>query len=311
MLGFLRRRKKSSDIKSRVIKTVDSFQKPLESFKSEMQEKIRPVFQLLSVNNIEGEVGAELKSFRSYVKLIKDTSVRIDELTKLLKSGEIPENAYKLLMDELGAQLSLAVEDIFRSREVLELDRAKAKVEWAKAKIGLKEVSPENQPSRPGFSYEAIANHEDYSELSRWKDIVSRIDSTLSSLTIEEEASIIEQYLSLIKERFAEQTKSDEIEKAIATCRQRLSLISGRWSSIRRSKIEQIINLELESSRLNDEIKELEVRFAVGELEKDTYEHKTGDAQGLLKKNERETSSVRGCIDEMDMKMFRCGEMLR
>jgi hypothetical protein len=284
----------------------------LEGFHSNQQEKKRPIIQTASVNQIESEVSTELKSFQSYVKLIKETSVRIEELAKLLKSGEILENAYNLIMGELDDQLSLAVEDIFRSREVLELDRAKAKLEWAKEKIGFKETEPQKSPitREPSNIGTGFARGE-YPEISKWKEIISKIDSTLSSLTIEEEASIIEQYLALIRGRFSQQTETEEIGRAITICRQRLNLISEKWASIRRSKIEQIINLELEAAKLKDEIKELEARFAVGELVQSTYESRTGVAQGSLKGNEKEIANIRSYIDDMDMKMFRCSELLR
>lgn len=247
----------------------------------------------------------ELKAFQTYVKSIKETSLKLEELIKMLESGDITENAYGLIIDELGDQLSVTVDEIFKLREMLDLSRARAKLEWAKEKIGLKELeTPERQTMLRGDPYY-------HSPLYRWEELVSKIDAALSSLTMEEELSIIERYLALIKERLASKVGSEEIERTRTVCRQRLDSIAEKWVSIRRGKIEQVMNLELKASQTREETKEAEVRFAVGELDQHGYEYRMSSLQGSLKSIEREISETRGFIDEIDMKIFRCSEMLR
>jgi hypothetical protein len=147
--------------------------------------------------------------------------------------------------------------------------------------------------------------------VNKWENIISKIDRNLQSLAIEIEASIIEQYLSFIKERLSRQTKTEGITNLISLCKTRLNSISERWTIIRRKKIEQILNLKLNSSQLSDEIKELEVRFSLGDLEQRNYESGAGLLRGSLKKVEKEISEMRRIIDNMDTKMFRNSELLR
>jgi len=310
LLRFFKRlrRKSSSDLLQKN-RAVNPFQRQLDAFQTPPQEeKKRLPVQEISIKELESEVNKYLKDFQSYIKRIKETSLRLDELTKLLKSGEISENAYRLIMNELGELLSLSVEDMFSLREVLEIARARAKLEWAKEKIGLME-----NPTLRELVERSAPSKQDFYPLSlqRWEDLISKIDDALSSLSIEEEASITERYLSLLKEKLSLKARREEVEKGISICQQRLSSISDRWASIRRNKIEQIMNLELKASQIKDEIKETEVRFSVGELDQSTFEAKMSTLQGTLKKVEREISDTRNSIDDMDMKIFRCSELLR
>jgi len=289
--------------------TVNSFQRQLDAFQPPPQEeKKRLPAQKISIKDLESEVNEYLRDFQSCIKRIKETSLILDELMRLLKSGEISENAYRLILNELDELLSSSIEDMFSLREALELARARAKLERAKEKIGLmknpafREIVERTSPSKQDI-YPI--------SLQKWEDLISKIDVALSSLSIEEEASITERYLSLLKEKLSLKARREEIEKGILICRQRLRSISDKWTSIRHEKIEQIMNLELKASQLRDEIKETEVRFSVGELDQATFEEKMSILQGTLKKVEREISNTRNSIDDMDMKIFRCSELLR
>ncbi|MEM1515233.1 MAG: hypothetical protein QXH24_04195 [Candidatus Bathyarchaeia archaeon] len=52
---------------------------------------------------------------------------------------------------------------------------------------------------------------------------------------------------------------------------------------MRGDKIRKITDLEREASRLKDKIEEIEVRFAVGEFNRNLYELKMSELQGSLK----------------------------
>jgi len=249
-------------------------------------------------------VNENLKAFNSCVKAIKETSLKLKELNKLLKSGEISESVYMLIMEELSRNLSASFEEMLNLRRRLELNRTRAKLEWAKDKKEMEESM--------GAIPEASLEREIYNTpLQRWESIISDINKALSSLTIEEEVSLIEQYLLVTKELSAREAQSEEIEKNKTLCEQHLKTLSEKWSAIRREKIEQVMNLELKASKLKEELKEVEVMFTVGELNQRTYESKVSVLQGMVKNVEKEISDIQRNIDEMDMKIFRCLELLR
>ncbi|MBS7635013.1 CdvA-like protein, partial [Candidatus Bathyarchaeota archaeon] len=225
-----------------------------------------------------------------------------------LKSGEISENIYKLLLDELSGNLSLSVEQIFKARETLEILRAKAKIEWAREKIGIRQIEERIDEISRNIFREDLYYREVYSPIHRWQEIVNRIDEALSSLTFEEELSLIERYLSIVRERAS---PSKEIEEAKMICQQRLSALSDKWASMRRDKIGKIMDLELQASQIRDDIKEVEVRFAVGEIDRNIYESKISVLQSSLRKMEKEISEIRNYIDDIDLKIFRSSELLR
>lgn len=306
MLGFLSKRPKrplqntSDESPGR-----DSFEALLDKFGTPP-----PSGNEASTKRPEDDIEVAIKAFKSHVENVKEVSLRLEELGKMLKSGELSENVYRMIMDELGDQLSISVEEIFRLREVLEITKAKAKLEWAKEKVGFTE------PETKGVYM--LFEREDYTRnlagatiSSRWESMISKIDSALSTLTIEEELSIIKQYLSLIESRFSPRVDSAKIERAKMVCEQRLSRISEKWASIRRDKLERVINLELKASQIKEKIKEIEVRYAVGELDQGTYEYTMSDLRASLNRVQKTISELRKSINNMDTKMFRCSELLR
>jgi chromosome segregation ATPase len=325
-------RRKSKTESAQKQKIVAPIQRRLDEVRPSPQEKEKSIsVPEVSIKQLENEVDNYLQEFQSYVKRVKETSLSLEELVKLSKSGDIPENAYKLILDELGMQLSEYVEDVFKLRESLELAKAKAKLEWAKEKVSTplpiipSIESPPVQKSedlRYIRAYSDVVQSDFFAdetsrvrvssfELQKWEDLISKIDSALSSLPIEDETGIIEQYLSIIKEKLTIGPKTAEVEKAFSLCQQRLSSIADRWAVIRRSQIEKIINLELESSRISDEIKELEIRYSVGEIAQQFYEIKISTLQTNLKRVENEVSNLRSSMDDMDMKIFRSSEISR
>lgn len=319
LTNFLFRR----DTKDRRRREDSYVQRHLEDFQSYAQEKQPPSWSS-SAKQIESEVDNQLKIFQLHVKEVKETSLRLEELSKMLKSGEITENIYKLLLEELSSNLSLSIEQIFEAREALEVLKARAKIEWAKEKIGIGQFKggQSEEPSHrdreremylPKYRWQEIRREElYYGEIYlpryRWQDIIDRIDKALSTLTFEEELSLIERYLSIIREKTS---PSKETEKAKMICQQRLSAISDKWASIRRDHIRRIMDLELQASQVRDDIKEVEVRFAVGEIDRKIYESRMSALQSSLKKIEREISETRNYIDNIDLKIFRSSELLR
>ncbi len=284
-----------------------------------------------SSKRVEDDIDDRAKDFQAHVREIKDIALRLEELAKLFRSGEIHEKAYGAIADELGGHLSLSFNELLKSREVLELYMAMARLEWAKEKVRVPVHT--TQPNGLGGSqsiadlryirgYKDVVESGQYSKglpssmvyssnLQKWEDQVSKIGAALSSLSIGEEASIIEQYLSLIRDGHVTRRESEDVRKALLVCQQRLGSVSERWAPTRREKIDQLIGLEAEASRLKDEIKEIAARFGVGELSQDGFEYRMNVLQTALKKVENEVSDVRALIDDMDMRIFRCTELLR
>jgi len=303
-----------------------NYQTSLETFQPapEPEEEKMVSVPDFSVKHLEKDIDSYLTEFQRYSKQIDETSVRLEELSKLLKSGEISQNTYDSIADDLGRQLFSNVEEAFKIREGLEFVKAKALLECAKEKAKATEGA-ESTKERSDLQYvkdyrdlveseywtETISRQAIYSlNLQKWEGLVQKIDEALSSLSIEKEAAIIEQYLSLLKERLASGITSDQTRRAITLCQQRLSSISDAWSSIRRSKIEEIMNLETEASKIRDQIKEFEARYSVGELTQSMFERENSELQINLKKVEQEISSIRRYIDDMDMKIFKASELL-
>jgi len=146
--------------------------------------------------------------------------------------------------------------------------------------------------------------------LQHWEELVSKIDAVLSSLGVEKEAAIIHQYLALLKEGASTGGAHPGSKEALAMFQKRLLSVSDGWTSMRRAKVERMVDLRLQASEMEDRIKEVEARFSVGELSQTTFEYELNGLKGSLKKLKDEISDIRSQIDDVDMKIFRASELL-
>jgi len=287
----------------------DPPQTRLDSFQTPLQKKPQSPPSVVSTGLMEDGAKEVIDAFDSRLRIVKEISLKLDEARRMLKSGEIDEDTCRLVMDELGEQFSATVEEMYGLREALELARARAKLEWAKEKIELEEfVTPERQDALDRDNY---LRRKVYEPLHKWEEVVSKIDAAFASLTIEDEASIIQQCLSLMRERPHPQTLGDESGRRKRLCQQRLDEVSGKWASVRRDRIEQVMNRELNASHITEEMKEVETRCAVGELDQDAFEYRIGALRGSLGKLEKEILDTQNYVNEMDRRIFRCSELLR
>ena len=200
MFGFLKRSKKESSLDSQQKgRVLNGYQKQIDMFQVRNEQERRPSIPEVSFKQVEREAYDSVKHFQSLIKHLKQTNSSLEELRKMFKSGEITENAYKLIMSELTQDLSFSIESIFKLRDYLEVIKARAKLELIKEKGELKSVQPEQQGMIRSSQYIYQASYS--SEISRWDEVISKIEAALSSMAIEEEISIIENYLYLIKDK--------------------------------------------------------------------------------------------------------------
>jgi hypothetical protein len=294
------------------------------------EKKVTPISEISS-KQLEDQINDNTTSFQRYVKQIDEMSVRLDEVTKLLKNGEIPQNAFDLIAGDLGKQLSVSVEDLFNLRENLELTRSKAMIEKAKNMETQKKESTTKEPVptlpkaedlRYVRGYKDVVESQFWAEtgsgqtayspdLGKWEGLILKINSALSSLPVEKELTIIEKYLSFTTQNPSLAAESGQTEKSLSICRQRLATVSEKWTSIRRGLIEQIVNLEADIASSKDQIKELETRFSVGEITQPFYEYENNKLQNNLAKLQNRVSEIRGNMDDMDRVIFRSTEILQ
>jgi uncharacterized protein (DUF362 family) len=293
------------------------------------EKKITPLPEVTS-KHLEDEINDNITTFQQYTEQIEETSIRLEEVTKLIKNGEIPQSAYDFIAEDLSKRLSASVEDLFVLRENLELIRAKATIEKSKNKeIINKEskavktiVAPKSEDLRYVRGYTDVIESNYWAEtkagltvyspsLGKWEGLILKIDSALFSLTMDKELSIIEQYLSFFNQNPSLITNHEQAEKAVSICKQRLTTVSEKWISTRRSRIEHIINLEADITSLKDQIIELDVRYSLGELTQAVFELENSKLQNKLTNLEKELLGIRSHIDDMDRIIFRSTELLQ
>ena len=301
MVGFLRRFWRSKPERE---ESADAYQMRLDSFQRVTLERFKSPLtaQMVPLERLKEETDEKLRMFRSSIEELKELSLKMDELMKLLESKEISRNIYNIIKADMSNRIFNLLERLFNLREFLELAKVRAKLEWVNEKIGLRNL--ENMFGEEYVSRDFLLK----SSLSRWEEIINSIDSAFSSLTIDDEITFLSQYLNMVRER---EPSSEEFKRIIAFCQQRLNELSEMWSTVKRDKIEEIMNMELKISEVKDSIKEVEARYMIGEIDESVYEHRIGVLQGELRKLEEKIEETRQHIDDIDAKIFRCLEILR
>ena len=301
MVGFLRRFWRSKPERE---ESADAYQMRLDSFQRVTLERFKSPLtaQMVPLERLKEETDEKLRMFRSSIEELKELSLKMDELMKLLESKEISRNIYNIIKADMSNRIFNLLERLFNLREFLELAKVRAKLEWVNEKIGLRNL--ENMFGEGYVSRDFLLK----SSLSRWEEIINSIDSAFSSLTIDDEITFLSQYLNMVRER---EPSSEEFKRIIAFCQQRLNELSEMWSTVKRDKIEEIMNMELKISEVKDSIKEVEARYMIGEIDESVYEHRIGVLQGELRKLEEKIEETRQHIDDIDAKIFRCLEILR
>ena len=309
-----------------------AFQTALDEFqsvRSQEEKRVTPLPEVTS-RHLEDEINENITKFQKYAKQIEETSLRLEEVTKLLKNGEIPQSAYDFIAVDLSKQLSSTVEDLFVLRENLEVIRAKATLEKAKNKeTTKKETSPVKTISPPkGEDLRFVRGYTDVMEsdywaesggglatysksLGKWEGLISKIDSALSSLAMDKELSIIEQYLSFNRQYPSLIANREQAEKTVSICKRRLTTVSEKWASARRERIERIMKLDVDITSFREQVKELEVRYSLGELTQALYELENSKLQNRLTRLVKEAADNRSHMDDMDRIIFRSSELLR
>jgi len=279
----------------------------------------------VSTARAKDEVDNCIEAFQDCIGRIDETTLRLEELTKLFRSGEISQAAFDTIQTDLGQRLFLSVQEAYTLRESLELERARAKLEWSKKRVGLPTRSVETEAPAADLRYvrgfKDVLESKYWSEsgsghmvdslgLEQWEGLVSKIDNVLSSLDVEKEAAIIQQYLALLKDRPSAGTAHHESEEAVTMFQKRLRSVSERWASVRRQKVERMVAVELQASQAEDELKELEARFSVGQLRQQEYEYRVSGLKATITKLKKEISDIRSEIDQTDTRIFRASELL-
>jgi len=297
LLDFLSRLKRK---KSKRKRPYDPFQRRLDFGDVPKSKSFPP--KTNSFKQMKNRVKEDLEFFRMYMKEVRNASLKMEELERMVRSGEVAKSTYDMIAAELGEIMTSSLESLFKLKEDLEMMRVRAKLEWVREKAEIGEARM--------IDKKAVGEQHVYSSVSRWEGLISDIDKALSSLTIDEEISFLERYLSLTQGGNPSKERSEAIERGRELCGKRLEAIRKTWSSIRREKIEQLMRLEHESSQLKEKIREAEVRFEIGYYDENAFEAIISGLKADLQKAERQISDIRDYVDEMDRKVFRCLEIL-
>lgn len=259
------------------------------------------------------DVKKRVSELKSCVEQMKQLSAKMEELSRLQRSGEVHQSLYEPIRSEVNSRLMASFKSFLQLRDDLEVDRVKMKLEWARLKLGLREV--EESMRRLGVEpthYSFELRHEGHGDIVALESCMKDVEEALGLLSFESELSLYEHLASLFGEGAQLQpSQREELEKIRDGYLRHLDSILRKWAQMRQDKVRELESLQAKASRIDEEAREVEARFMVRELEESEYEGRMSRLRGVLKEVKENIHRLRSYIDDVDVRMFRCMELVR
>jgi len=221
----------------------------------------------------------KLRRFEDLLLDLRDYEKRQLEIERMFTTGQIDRGVYGELMMELKSKMLPLVEEYFKLKTTL--------VELAsRLRVILTRLQVEDKTRQlPAGSMLEKGPYV--------KQLMDRIGSTLESIENSLNSVKVEKELRLLD------TVIDELQKneaLLAEWRSTVSSILERWAKERFNYASSIEDLERRAEELQEALKEVEVRFMVGEFDRVEYETKRAAM-------EREIGEVQSRLEEMQLKL--------
>jgi len=251
------------------------------------------------------EKGKELLTrFSGVCESIKAVVLRLKKLDELSSRREVSKSVFQSLRGEYMSQLLKTVEEYFEVRFKLEDLKVNVLTELERIRLEI-----ESMPEIKSYDYssgryppEAIQMQSKIRSLKQKQDelnnILLKINQSLSEdLDVDTKIFIVSCYIEANIEN-KDNVKNKDFIKHF------LSSITENWFSQKDELLREISELEREASELEDRLKELWVRFMVGEYDHNYYMKQRMDVERKLMEIQGRMNQLKTRIEETDIKII-------
>lgn len=232
-----------------------------------------------------------LNQFRKCVQEIEEMIGRLQDLARLVRSGEIPKEAAEPLKDEYMRGLLSHAERFFTLEDGLEAERARIRLELERNR-------------RDAERFGGVASNE---RIRTLEARIGQIEDAFKSVNLQVELMTVKYYLMFLSSAMkrGEMTK-EEFDKQRDVYRHFLDSVAERWAYQKNELSKGISALEPQVENITADLKELWVRYTVGEIPQSEYNSARTRLEEKLKNIEGSIEKYRRYIDAVDARVFEC-----
>ncbi len=231
---------------------------------------------------ISDAVSSTIREFNETSNMLRDMRIKLEKLNQLISSGEVSSRTAESIRREYMSQLIGLLDRFFKLRADLEDLRIRCIVEMERAKVDI-----------------GMSGSSDI--ISRLEELTIRIDDALEGLDMDFKLFIASQYAQYLKSPDVNQNALKE-KKLIY--RRFVDSIIESWLVDKADLESELSDLEKESNSLREQLKELWVRFMVGEYDRSEYDVKRSRLEEELSSINTRITELRSRLDAIDERII-------
>lgn len=214
--------------------------------------------------------------------MLRDMRIKLEKLNQLISSGQVSPQTAESIKRDYTSQLISLLDKFFRLRLELEDLKVRCIVEMERARVNA-----------------SIAGSSEV--VSKLEELTIRIDDALESLDMDAKLFIASQYIQYLKSPNIDPNTLKEKKLAY---RRFVDSIIESWLVDKADLESELSDLEREANSLREQLKELWVRFMVGEYDRGEYDAKRVRLEEELASLNTRITELRSKLDSIDERII-------
>ncbi|MEM2849188.1 MAG: hypothetical protein QXI36_02810 [Candidatus Bathyarchaeia archaeon] len=213
---------------------------------------------------------------------MRDMRIKLEKLNQLISSGEVSSQTAGSIRREYMSQLIGLLDRFFKLRAELEDLRIRCVVEMERARVDAGATGPPDA-------------------ISRLEELTIRIDDALEGLDMDSKLFIASQYTQYLK---SPDLNQNALKEKKLVYRRFVDSIIESWLVDKADLESELSDLEKEANSLREQLKELWVRFMVGEYDRSEYDVKRSRLEEELSSMDTRITELRSKLDTIDERII-------
>jgi len=253
---------------------------------------------LMSGENVDGEelirkARETLREFEDLTFELRDYEKKRGEIGRMYSTGQIGREVYDKLMMELRAKTLPLVEKYFRLKtSLIEL--------LGQLKVALTRLQVESRTRRLPIGSMLERGQYVKQLMDRVGGAVESVERALKTIKVERELRLLETVLDELHDN----------RRMIEEWRGAIKSTLDKWSNERFSYASRIEELEKRMDELQDSLRELEVRYMVGEYDRVDYESRRAGIEREMGDIQAQLEDIQARLEDLDLIAARCRELM-
>jgi chromosome segregation ATPase len=223
---------------------------------------------------------------------LRDYEKRRSEILRMYSTGQVSREVFEGLMGELRQKMYPLVRKYFELKA--KLRDLESQLRLVVTRLSVEAKTSESSVYRASFERDQRVRQ----ALSRVGSALEDVQRELKNADVERELRMLDVLLDALPREEADVWK------------QALGEVVEAWSRARFSYAGRIEEIERRIESLNDSLKELEVRFAVGEFERGEYEVRRSAIEREMGELQAQLEALQEKLEDLDLIAARCREYL-